>query len=192
MSESPRAAEELALRLTDPAHFFNAPRVEPSSPSDAEALGVSGLEHLLGLLHLDKQRQRARLLTLLLPAAAAAGFNVADFTRALRRHIDLRLQRERRELQNTYRYGWRVAGIATLLLATSLGLSSIFASDLTESMRPLLRKTFEYGFEIIGWVIMWHPVDVLVFNPLGIRARIAALQTLASVAIEVREASAPK
>ena len=53
-------------------------------------------------------------------------------------------------------------------------------------MRPLLRKTLEYGFEIMGWVLLWHPIDVLVFTPLDIRYRIHALQTLASVNVVIR------
>ena len=72
------------------------------------------------------------------------------------------------------------------MLAVCLALSSLFASDLTEWMRPLIRKTFEYGFEIIGWVILWHPIDVLVFSPVAIRARLAALQTLATVDVVIR------
>jgi len=84
-----------------------------------------------------------------------------------------------------------VAGLAFVLLAICLALASLFASELTEGMRPLVRTTFEYGFEIIGWVILWHPVDVLVFSPMAIRARIAALRTLAAVEVTVRVESGP-
>ena len=70
-------------------------------------------------------------------------------------------------------------------LAICLALSSLFASDVTQWMRPLIRKTFEYGFEIIGWVILWHPIDVLVFAPVAIRARVSALQALACLNIVI-------
>jgi len=79
----------------------------------------------------------------------------------------------------------KVAVFALVMLTICLALSSLFASDLTEGMRPLVRTTFEYGFEIIGWVILWHPIDVLVFSPVAIRARLAALQTLATVDIVI-------
>ena len=45
----------------------------------------------------------------------------------------------------------------------------------------LLRKTLEYGFEIIGWVILWRPIEILVFEPIALRDNIAALQKLAEL-----------
>jgi hypothetical protein len=177
---------ELKLPLSDLADLFNAPPVAPLSRSPAEVLGVSGVEHLLNLLHMDKGLQQSHLLTLLLPPEKAASVSAEQATRALHRHVEMRLERERRELRNTYRYGWRVTGITLLLLALCLGLASVFTSELTAGLRPLVRSTFEYGFEIIGWVLLWHPIDVLAFVPLAIRARIEALQTLAAVTVVIQ------
>jgi hypothetical protein len=36
----------------------------------------------------------------------------------------------------------------------------------------------EYGFEIIGWVMLWYPIEVLVFQPMAMKTRIAALRKL--------------
>ncbi|MCX6911769.1 MAG: hypothetical protein NT167_01705 [Verrucomicrobia bacterium] len=182
----PPETGELSLPLTDPAHLFNAPRVDPLSPGPLEGLGISGFDYLLGLLHLDNKRQRTRTLTLSLPAEKAAAASAEQLTNAIHRYAGWRIEHERRELRNTHRYGLKVAGFALVMLAVCLALSSLFASDLTEWMRPLIRKTFEYGFEIIGWVILWHPIDVLVFSPVAIRARLAALQTLATVDVVIR------
>lgn len=177
---------DLVLVLGDLEHLFNAPRINPGSRSDAEALGVSGVEHLFGLLHFDRQRQPARTLTLFLPRDKAR-FELADqTTRALHRYAELKIEQEHRELRNTYRVGWRAAGVALLLLAACLALSSFFGSELTQGMQPLVRKTFENGFEIIGWVLLWRPIEVLGFNPLAIRSRIRAWRTLASVTVIIR------
>jgi hypothetical protein len=190
-NSEPAESGELSLPLNDIEHLFNAPRVDPSSPGPLEGLGISGVEYLLSQLHLDKTRQRARTLTLTLPADMAAAASAKQVTNALRRYAGWRIERERRELRNTYRYGWKVTGFALVMLTICLALSSLFASDLTEWMRPLVRKTFEYGFEIIGWVILWHPIDVLVFSPVGIRARQAALHTLATVDVVLRAEPSP-
>ena len=187
----PAETGELSLPLNDIAHLFNAPRVDPLSLGPLEGLGISGVEHLLSLLHLDKPRQRARTLTLTLPAEKAAAASAEQLTNALRRYAGWRIEHEHRELRNTHRYGLKVAGFALVMLTICLALSSLFASDLTEWMRPLIRKTFEYGFEIIGWVILWHPIDVLVFSPVAIRARLAALQTLATVDVVIRAEPPP-
>jgi hypothetical protein len=184
-------SDELVLELTDPAHLFVAPPANPLSSSPPEVLGIAGVEYLLNQLHLDKQKQRAQTLVLVLPPDKAAHASAADLTRALHRQAEFRLIEQRRELRNTYRYGWRVAAIALLLLAICVALSSLFASDITAWIRPLIRKTLEYGFEIVGWVILWHPVDVLVFAPLTIRSHIAPLNTLNSLSVVVRPTPAP-
>jgi len=183
-------AGELTVRLTDASHLFNAPPVDPMSPSPAEALGVAGVEHLLSRLYMDKKLLQSRKLVLELPAEKIPNDGGERIMLALHRQAELRLAEQRRELRNTYRNGWRALLIALGLLAICLGISSIFASDFTEGMRPLIRKTFEYGFEIIGWVILWHPVDVIVFEPLLIRWRIKSLKTLAAMQVVVRAGSA--
>lgn len=182
----PAESAALVLPLTDVAHLFNAPPIDPLSDSPVEGLGISGVEHLLSMLHLDKPRQRTRVLTLLLPAEKAAAASAQQLTTALHRYAGWRIEHEHSELRNTHRYGLKVSGFALIMLTICLALSSLFASGLTEWMRPLVRTTFEYGFEIIGWVILWHPIDLLVFSPVAIRARLAALQTLAAVDVVIR------
>jgi len=179
-------AGELVLLLTEIAHLFDAPRIEPLSRSPAEVLGVSGVDYLLNLLHMDKHRQRARTLSLVLPPEKATAGLAEQTTRALHRLAELRLEQQRQELRNTYRYGWKVFGVALVILVICLAFSSLFTSELTEWMRPLTRTTFEYGFEIIGWVMLWHPIEVLGFTPLAIRSRINALQTLAAVDVVIK------
>ena len=177
---------ELALHLTEIEHVFNAPRIDPMSRSPAEVLGVSGVDYLLSRLHMDKKRQRARTLSLLLPPEKARDALAEETTRALHRFAEWRIEQQRRELRNTYRYGWKVTGVAIVILAVCLALSSVFTSELTEGMRPLLRTTFGYGLEIIGWVMLWHPIEVLGFTPLAFRSRIAALQTLVAVEVVIQ------
>ena len=179
-------ADEITMTLTDPSHLFNAPPADPLSPSPAEALGVAGVEHLLSRLHMDKKLLRAKKLVLVLPPEKLPDDGGERIMLALHRQAELRMAEQKRDRRNTYRNGWRALLISLVLLAICLAISSFFASDFTEAMRPLIRKTFEYGFEIIGWVILWHPVDVLVFEPLMIRWRIKSLKTLAAMQVVVQ------
>lgn len=176
---------ELVLPLADVAHLFTAPPIDPLAESPTQVLGTSGVSYLLELLRGARKQKPPRTLVIQRPAGGAPLVDAEQFARSLRRFAEWRIESERRELRNIYRHGWRVMGIAMVLLALCLAISSVFASDLTKSV-PLIRKTLEYGFEIIGWVILWHPVDVLVFAPMSIRSRIRALQMLASLDVVVR------
>jgi hypothetical protein len=178
----------LLLRLTEIENLFRAPRIESRSESAAEVLGISGFDYLLDVLHQNRKKQRARTLVLVVPVDEAIDALCEEITDGLHRVAMVRLDQQRRELENTCRYGWKIAGGALLILAICIGLSSVFSSPMTEWMRPLLRTTLERGFEIIGWVMLWHPIEVLGFTPVTFRARIAALKTLAEIRVIIRAA----
>ena len=187
----PGPTDELKLFLDDPGQVFQVPRIDPLSASPAVVLGISGVDYLLGRLQTNRRLQRVKTLVLLVPHEKTTGADQETLGRSLRRVAEARIEQLRFELRNTYRYGWRVTGLALILLAVCLALASLFASDLTEGMRPLPRKTLEYGFEIVGWVMLWNPVDVLVFTPLSMRARLRALEALAGMQVVLREAAHP-
>ena len=177
---------ELVLSLGDFGHLFNAPPANPLSRSPSEVLGMSGVDYVLSLLQTSSRHRLAPRLVIALPRQRASAAAADDAGRAIRRYVECRIEHERRELGNTYRYGWKVLGLALLLLSVCIGLAQLSASDLTQGMRPLTRTTFEYGFEIIGWVLLWHPIEVLAFTPLAIHARIAALQRLDGMTVVTR------
>jgi hypothetical protein len=182
----------LELQLTDLAHLFNAPRINPMSQSPVEVLGINGFDYLLTRVHANKSAQRARTLVLILPVGKADPELSSQTTFGIHRMAELRIEQLQRELSSTYRAGWKVGGLALIVLAICLALSSLFASEVTQWMRPLLRKTFEYGFEIIGWVVLWHPIDVLGFTPLYVRSRIRDLRALRGISVVIRGAEPPE
>src|SRR2546423_15093681 len=106
----------LRLALADASHLFVAPPANPLGRGAAEGLGIAGVEYLLSRLHLDKRKQRARTLVLLLPPEKVAETKAREITLALHRQAGSRLQEQERLLRNAYRYGWRVTGIALVLL----------------------------------------------------------------------------
>jgi hypothetical protein len=186
-TDSPSLSDsgELVLALTSVPHLFNALPIDPLSPSAPEVLGVSGFDYLASLLRMEKGTRQARRLVLVLPADEPG--LAAKIEQSLRRLAGKRIEAERRELKSTYRLGWKVMGMATLILAACIALSHLFASEYMAWLRPLLRTTLEYGFEIVGWVMLWYPIDVLGYAPLAIRHRIAALRKLASIEVAVRK-----
>src|SRR5271157_709648 len=162
-----QAPDTLLLPMRDMAHMFNAPPVDPLSPSPPEVLGVSGARYVLQQLETRRQ-VKAETLHLVLPDGQVSP-GLADQTQqALQRYAQYRIQEQQALARETRRRGWRVTVAALVLLAFFLTLSNLFASEVTEGMRPLLRKTLEYGFEIVGWVMLWHPIEALVFEPIAI------------------------
>jgi hypothetical protein len=177
------------LPMRDIAHMFNSPPVDPLSPSPPEVLGLSGTRYLLQQLE-TRRRVKTETLKLVLPRAKVTPGLAEQTRQGLQRYAEYRIQEEQALARETRRNGWRMTLAAFVLLAFFLGLSYLFASELTEGMRPLLRKTLEYGFEIVGWVMLWHPIDVLVFEPIAIQHKIAALRRLLQLHVVVEAGDA--
>lgn len=178
------AADVLTLPLTNIAQLFNAPAVDPTSVGVPEILGVAGVEYLLQQLEMVRGRGTTTL-RLVLPRPSVISGIAEQSEAALHTYAEWRIEQQQLAVRETRRHGWRLTLVAILLLAVFLGLSSIFASELTEGMRPLPRKTFEYGFEIVGWVMLWYPIEVLVFQPIALKTRIAALRRLKGLRVIV-------
>jgi hypothetical protein len=160
--------------------------VDPASVGVPEILGVAGVEYLLQRLEMVRGRGPTTL-RLVLPAAKVIPGVAEQSEAALRSFAEWRIEQQRLAIRETRRHGWRLTLAAVLLLAVFIGLSTVFASELTAGMRPLLRKTFEYGFEIVGWVMLWYPIEVLVFQPIALKARMAALRRLMGLRVIVEK-----
>jgi hypothetical protein len=172
------------LPMCDMAHMFNAPPVDPLSSSPPEILGISGASYVLGQLETRRQ-VKAEILHILLPDGKITS-GLAEQTRhALERYAEYRIHEQQALASETRRRGWRVTVASLVLLAFFLSLANFFGSEATEGMRPLLRQTLEYGFEIVGWVMLWHPIEALVFEPIAIKHKITALRRLMQLQIAV-------
>ena len=168
--------------------MFNAPPVDPLSAGLPERLGVSGAEYLLQQLEM-KRVVPLKAVQLVVPQTMFSESLANEMELALRRYAECRITHQQMLMRDNRRHGWRLTGSAIVLLAFCLALSNLFASSWTEGLRPLIRKTFEYGFEIVGWVMLWYPIEVLVFQPIAIRNRIAALQRLLELIVVVEVAA---
>jgi|SRR5215831_5200991 len=180
MSDMPSAPPEaLLLPITDLTHMFNAPAVNPLSRGLPEILGVSGVEYLL---HQFRHKDTSTL-RLVLPEREIIPGLAEQVQRALRRFAESRIQQQQTLMRETRRRGWKITGAALVVLAIFLSLSSLFGSEMAQVIPSLLRKTLEYGFEIIGWVMLWRPIEILVFEPIALRDNIAALRKLAELRV---------
>jgi hypothetical protein len=178
------AADSLLLRIRDIDHMFNAPAVDPLSMGLPEVLGISGAEYLLSQL---RTRQiKLETVTLALPDGRIVP-GLADQTQqAFRRFAEYRIKQHETSLRETRRRGWRATVVALILLSIFLTLASLLASEATTGLPSLLRRTLEYGFEITGWVMLWHPIELLVFEPFLLKDKIAALRKLAQLQVVIR------
>ncbi|HVU07361.1 MAG TPA: hypothetical protein VHG89_02325 [Verrucomicrobiae bacterium] len=58
--------------------------------------------------------------------------------------------------------GWRALRLGLILLALASSLSALF--DHFQPLPAVLNRLFSEGFLIVGWVVLWHPLETLLYD----------------------------
>ena len=73
-----------------------------------------------------------------------------------------------------------------LILLVCVGVSSVFRSETITFLPPLINSALGEGFNVIGWVMLWRPVETYFFSPIPIRTSSTVHRFLKSLQIEIR------
>lgn len=151
------------LRVRGPDDLF-----QPLDPSPMPRRQVSPqvADYLYGELNRIPQNDRIRL-RVHLPGEFAA--HEADMRSAIRRHFETSLADARRDLKAHFRRGFRMFVVGFFFAALLVGLTQLLA-HLTDNR--LVLKVANV-FTIMVWVIMWGPLETLVYAWWPIRRRVA-------------------
>jgi hypothetical protein len=66
----------------------------------------------------------------------------------------------------------------------------VFRSGSITFLPPLFNNALGEGLNVIGWVMLWRPVEAYFFNPIPIRTSSAVHRFLKDLRIEIRPQAA--
>ena len=148
---------EIRLELADLRELFSAPSPDPLA---GQPSGESGIDRIRNRLR-PKPGRGVRA-TIVLPAAARAADLEARCRIALQRFCDDRIE----QLRNDRSSLWH-EGRATLLRGLIFLALCMLGSRLVGEPRylyPVIARFLDEGFVIAGWVALWYPLDVLLYQ----------------------------
>lgn len=181
LAVDPAAPEALRLSLSEPRHLFVAPEMDPLAGRYG---GLSGFDLIKAALRARPLRRAERLsLSILLPEAAAGPEIAAQIRESLRGYCVSRIAEDRRKLAELRQTTRRVLLSGGLFLAACLLLSSVF--DKFAPFTPFLNRLFSESFVIAGWVAMWRPMELMLYEPWEHRREMQACKALLAARIEV-------
>lgn len=152
-----RRLNEVILKLSDPRELFNVPEVDPFSGSEALE---SGVDRLVGQLRgRPRGAVRARIT---LPAARITPDLETRCREALQRYCRVRIAQLDDQNASLWREGWATLGRGILFLAACMIGSRIFGEP--KYLPAFLGRFIDEGFIIAGWVALWYPLDVLLYQ----------------------------
>lgn len=180
------STDALVVEVEDIRHLFVAPDIDPLALHENEVMGEPALLRLVRHLMAERNMSGARKLVVLLPADKIAPGLTERVGAALVRYCSLKLEDNDAQLRLMRRQAGRLLLRGILILLVCMGLSSLFNSEVITFLPPLVNSTLGEGFNVIGWVMLWAPVEAYFFDPLPVRTSSAAHRFLKSLQIEIR------
>jgi hypothetical protein len=101
---------------------------------------------------------------------------------AVQTHFDYEIDRATRLRREHRRTGWVALLIAAIAVVGLTGLGGFVANAIDGTLGAGLRE----ALLISGWVLMWRPIEVLVYDGIPFRRERGILRALREAAIEVR------
>jgi hypothetical protein len=186
MSETGASDPELVVQVGEIRDLFTAPDTDPLSQHEGEVMGEPALLRVVRKLMAAREMSGARKLVVLLPADKIQPVLEERTRAALVRYCTLKIEDNDAQLSLARREAGRLLVRGALILLVCVGLSSVFRSESITALPPLINNALGEGFNVIGWVMMWRPVEAFFFNPIPIRTSISVHRFLKSLQVEIR------
>ncbi len=103
-----------------------------------------------------------------------------------RAHYDYELERLQRRSHRQRRTGQVSLALGLVLLVVLLSISELIASSSNGAVRALRE-----GLAILSWVVMWRPVEALIYDWLPIRRERKTMTRLRYAPVDVRTGKGP-
>ena len=182
--------EALMVRVSEIRDLFTAPATDPLAQHEGEVMGEPALLRVARQLMAARRMSGTHKLVVQLPADKIEPGLAQRAQAALVRYCTLKLEDNDAQLRVMRREAAGLMLRGLLILLVCMGVSSVFRSETITFLPPLINSTLGEGFNVIGWVMLWRPVEAFVFNPIPVRTSSRVHRFLKSLQIEVRPQSA--
>jgi len=180
---------ELVVQVGEIRDLFTAPDTDPLAQHEGEVMGEPALRRVVRKLMAARKMSGVRTLVVLLPGDNIEAGLAERARAALVRYCGLKLEDNEAELHLLRRQAGRLLLRGMLILLICVGVSSLFRSETITFLPPLISNALGEGFNVIGWVMLWRPVETYFFDPVPIRTSSAVHRFLQTLQIDIRPQS---
>ena len=158
--------------------------VAPSpSPLENRFETQSGMDRILDQMQAGSTDE-VLVIDVIVPASQADRVSDDDMSVAVEGYCDQRARNVRREKDRLERKGRIELLFGLLFLAACLAMSSAVAALVFGP--AWLNQFLVEGLIIVGWIALWHPVDMLLFERWPLRTELRQLERIRRASIRVR------
>jgi hypothetical protein len=171
----------IEIRLREVRQLFHT--LDPA-PFREKDLDDSAEQYLTEACQEVGARRQLRLVVHL-PVSEAASEAARTLPDAVHNYFAYRERQLRKDLIRLLRYGAVSLIIGVAFLVACLGLRHALVAH----PPPVDRTIADEGLLILGWVAMWRPIEVLLYDWWPLAGRRVLLRRLAAIPVEVRASS---
>ena len=169
-AENPAVIE---LRLREIAQLFNSLDPSPFLERDLDAKAEEFIESWAA--EIPKHRELALVIHVATPATTM------DVPAAVRAYFCHRAEHKQREFGQLMRRGRLSLVVGLFFLAGCLSVAQWIAQDPPGTALEIVRESLS----IVGWVAMWRPLEIYLYDWWPVRAERRNLQRLARMEVKV-------
>ncbi len=174
----PSAEAKIEINLSRLAQLFNS--FDPS-PFHERDLDHDAEEYIVGSAE-EISRQRPFALVIHLPADQLPDKGAPSLSEAIHNYFVYRETHERRRLRLLFRDGRIALAIGLTFLVSCVLLRGLIFSF----GRSAAADSFGEGLLIIGWVAMWRPLEIFLYEWVPLRRRCRILTKLSKMPVVVQ------
>jgi hypothetical protein len=182
-AEPAAGTRSIELKLREISQLFNS--LDPS-PFNEQDLDSDAEEFIVGWAR-ELPRGRPLHLILHLERPLPEGRDSASVAEAIRHYFTYRASITRLELRQLFKQGRMSLLIGTAFLAGCLLLGRMIAPDESGAARAVARE----GLTIGGWVAMWRPMEIYLYDWWPLWRRSLLQRRLGQMKIDIRLPKAP-
>lgn len=170
-------AATIEVRVTDLRQLFNAMDASPFGHRD---LDPRAEEFIVGWAR-ELPPKAALRLRVHLDAPPGGTDESGQLGESMRGFFRQRAEAGRRSLRNLFRVGRTSLLVGLGFLALTVAASDLIASHSHGSLVETLRE----GLAIVGWVALWRPLEIFLYDWWPIRAQLRLSERLAAMSVEI-------
>lgn len=168
----------IAVRVRGLDEFYSS--IDPA-PMEARALDDAVASHITERLRALPSLEGARI-EIHMPAESA--IEAPRIQAAVRAHFARVADAHRVEARRLRLHGWKALGLGLLFVAILFALAEVLGRF--ESLR--LATVAAESLVILAWVVLWRPMDMLLFDRWILRADARRAAAFAALPVEIRAA----
>jgi hypothetical protein len=144
---------------------------------------------MMRMMHLFKpthfRQRRSYRLILRMPREKVSQETVSKAKALINKYAARMIEDNENRIIQIQRKGRRQLPYAIIVLLACMALGILFGLEEFVEQSKVLALAISEGFYIVGWIALWRPMDVLLFDPMEVRMENRLLRHLMEMPIDI-------